>query len=80
MSRSNFITLIVKASSINQIIYKERDSDSDYESENKERDSDSDYDSENTERDGRLSKLYQSIVRLEELIESARKSDKNHET
>jgi hypothetical protein len=54
MSRSNFITLIVKASSNNQ--------------------------KNNMERDGKLSKLYQSIVRLEGLIESARKSDNNHET
>jgi hypothetical protein len=54
MSKSNFITLIVKASSNNQ--------------------------KNDKERDGRLSKLYQSIVRLEGLIESARKSDNNHET
>ena len=54
MSRSNFITLIVKVSS--------------------------NYQKHDKERDCRLSKLYQSIVRLEGLIESARKSENDHET
>jgi hypothetical protein len=57
MSRSNFITFIVKASSN----YEENQF-------NEER------------RDGRLLKLYQSIVQLEELIESAIESDDGHET
>jgi hypothetical protein len=54
MSRSNYITFIVKASSINQINDKERD--------------------------GRLLKLYQSIVPLEGIIQSAIESDDGHET
>jgi hypothetical protein len=54
MSRSNFITLIVKASSNNQKNYYQRD--------------------------GRLLKLYQSSFSLEELIESARTSENDHET